>query len=148
MTGGFRWSEVGQDGGMGKPNQVSRHAQRMPADAVGYPSLSPDDSGIYEQIIKAGTCSRCGQTAQRGKTQCRPCQPKGSPTPLPPLTEEQQREQVWKMNQWQAKRDMQELAARLEQEQSEREIGPWRSGGGRGWYIGSASDWKRRIKRK
>jgi hypothetical protein len=72
----------------------------------------------------------------------------GESPPLPPLTEEQQREQVRKMNQWQAKRDMQELAARLEQEQSEREIGPWRSGGGRGWYIGSASDWKRRIKRK
>ncbi len=37
---------------------------------------------------------------------------------------------------------------RCADKQSEREIGPWRSGGGRGWYIGSASDWKRRIKRK
>lgn len=37
----------------------------------------------------------------------------GESPPLPPLTEEQQREQVRKMNQWQAKRDLQELAARL-----------------------------------
>ena len=56
---------------MANPSQVSRHAQRT--SAVGYPSLSPDDSGIYEQVTQPGRCARCGGKAQKGKTLCRLC---------------------------------------------------------------------------